>query len=117
MDSDGLEPYRQSLAQAEQELDSTLDALAFAKHTAELAASQAWPKICEVMRQTEAKLLAKLRTQPMDQYRLGRIQGFLQGYATILRITETDAAQLAELENRATILQERIADIRNLLTE
>lgn len=104
------------LAEAEDAQRDLLLTIELSAATRELHTLSGWQKMVERIGLIERGEVEKLRISKMDPYDLGRRQGALRALRLITNAKAMTEQELALAKSEATILDARIAELRNLLT-
>lgn len=110
-----LEFYQSRIRKNEQDMVDAIMEIEFSQALAELHEHPSWKKLTDRIRTIEQGELNKLRSQPMDQYNLGKRQGRLSAFLTLLNPVPLDTSALDEVKQRITFARNQIEADRRLV--
>lgn len=107
--------YQERIAKNEQDMVDAIMEIEFSQALAELHEHPSWKKLTDRIRTIEQGELNKLRSQPMDLYNLGKRQGRLSAFLTLLNPVPLDTSALDEVKQRITFARNQIEADRRLV--
>jgi len=104
------------LLDAENELRAILLQMALSESAKGLAQHPGWIQMLDRVNEVYGHEIRKLESSRMDAYELGHRQGALRVIRVVLSAKPMTDEELAKASDRATLLGEQIAELRNLLS-
>lgn len=106
---------RARISRTEDEITSLMLARDLSDKTRELSVMPGWKIVCDRLRSIADRQVARLSQEEPQPYWVGRAQGYIRAISVIVNLRMLSPEELAEIEDRVTVLTEKVAELRNLL--
>lgn len=115
MRDSAFDEIRNRLNKAEAKLMDIALTRQMAEAAAQLAIMPAWKTLIQNAGDLLDRKVQKLKSEDLSPYWLGHCQGYVRAIEAIRTLRQLTAEELEKMEDDASILAERIAELRNLL--
>lgn len=110
-----FDEIRNRLNKAEARLTDLMLTKQMAEAAAQLAIMPAWKTLVQNATDLMDKKIQKLKTEDLSPYWLGHCQGYVRAIEAIRTLRQLDDGELAKLDDDASLLVERITELRTML--